>query len=80
MREIDLKIEVINPRPPGGQHVGVEPQYVKITHKPTGLYAACIYERSQHKNKVIAERMLEYGLAELGWQDVPLVEQKENGQ
>lgn len=70
MRQEDLAIEVINLRPPGGQHVGVEPQYVKITHKPTGLYAACISERSQHRNKTVAARMIEYGLAELGWKDV----------
>lgn len=70
MKDSDLDINVINLRPPGGQHVGVEPQYVKVTHKPTGLYAASISERSQHKNLKIAKAMVEYGLAEMGWQDV----------
>lgn len=79
MREQDLAVEVINLRPPGGQHVGVEPQYVKITHKPTGLYAACISERSQHKNSTVAARMIEYGLAELGWQDATTESDNQNG-
>src|SRR5262245_16284731 len=37
MRDEDLEMELMNSRPPGGQHVGVEPRYVKVTHKPTGL-------------------------------------------
>lgn len=69
MRDEDLEMELMNSRPPGGQHGGGEPRYVKVTHKPTGIFAACSFERSQHKNLAVAKRMVEYGLAELGWKD-----------
>ena len=69
MRHEDLQVECINPRPAGGQHAGIAHMIIKVTHKPTGIYAACDYERSQHKNRAVAMRMVEYGLAEIGWKD-----------
>lgn len=63
----DFKVEAVYPRPPGGQQVGMRPVDVKVTHIPTGIYAVSGYERSQHKNRTVAMRMVEYGLAELGF-------------
>lgn len=58
----DLQIEAYDPRPPGGQHVGMTCMGVKITHVPTGLVVICYSERSQHRNKAIALDMLLGGL------------------
>lgn len=59
----ELLIEVISASGRGGQHVGVEPTSVSVTHVPTGLKAICGTERSQLKNKQIAIAMLEVGMA-----------------
>lgn len=69
MKDSDLQIEVIGRTPPGGQHVGVEPSHIRVTHKPTGLCASSVGERSQHRNLKVAKAMVEYGLAETGWKD-----------
>lgn len=71
--EDDLEVSVINNRPVGGQQVGTHICPVKVLHKPTGIYAVCGDERSQHKNRTIALRMVEYGLAELRY---PVPDQK----
>lgn len=63
--ESDLEVGLIDPWPKGGQQVGVRPVQVKMLHRPTGIYAVCGDERSQHKNRTVALRMVEYGLAEL---------------
>lgn len=68
MKDSDLIIEVVPTQPKGGQSVGVIPLRVQVTHKPTGLMAQCGAERSQFKNKRIAMAMIEYGLAELGYE------------
>lgn len=57
----ELKVEIHNPRPPGGQHVGIN-QAVKITHIPTGLVAIADVGRSQHRNKQVAMDMILGGL------------------
>lgn len=69
MKESDLEIMAVNPRPPGGQQVGMTVIAVKVTHKPTGLSAYSESDRSQHKNLRICKAMVEMGLAELGWKD-----------
>lgn len=75
MRIEDLKIEAVNPDEAagrlrrGGQTVGIIATGVKVTHTPTELSAYCCTERSQMKNKRIALAMLEWGLAEVGWQN-----------
>lgn len=51
--------------PASGMVVGMPRQFIKVLHKPTEIFAVCGYEKSQHKNKAIAMRMVEYGLAEL---------------
>lgn len=69
MKAEHLKIEVVTMGRAGGQQVGDAPVGVRVMHIPTGLIAVCDHERSQMKNRTIATAMIEWGLAELKWED-----------